>query len=101
MNRIPLFLNLEDICSERVLVHAEYTVGKLMLRIRERCYNTRKHPELILNSHEALFLYFKPDEDSMINMTIQPITKRLHDIYSELGSPTYLCVVVKREHTFG
>lgn len=101
MKRIPVILNLEDVCTDKVLVHSYYTVGKLMVRIRERCYNNTTHPELVLRSSEALFLYFKPDEHSMANMTIQPVTKTLEEIHNDLGNPTYLCAVVRRENTFG
>lgn len=91
MTRLKIILNIEDAETKYLMVNSYYTVGRLMMRIKERFYNL--HPS------ESLFLFFRAN--LMDNATIQPITKTLGEIYFDLGGPDILYVYVKREHTFG
>jgi hypothetical protein len=58
MTRIQIVLDLETIQLEHIMVKSRYTVGKLMIRIKEKFYNGH-HSNLNLKEHDALFLFFR------------------------------------------
>jgi hypothetical protein len=100
MTRIKIILDLETIQSENIMVPTYYTVGKLMMRIKEKFYN-QTNSTLKLKESDALFLFFKTGSEPKDLATIQPLTKTLGEVYYDLGGPENMYVYVKREHTFG
>ena len=85
--RVPIVLHIEPHEVFHLLVLREYTVGKLMNRIRDRFFKDKSL------RGQSLILFF--------DSKLFPVTTTLSEIHNDLGQPQHLEVCVKKEHSFG